>query len=226
MKKTIALLLTAVILLGAAGCGADEDAKNTSAPGGQSEVSQAKPEKKEHSATLTAGIYTVGVDIPAGTYDLTAQSGSGNVSSSNLYDGGVNELMGVKDNDLYQETFQGAKLTDGVTFKIGGTLTLKIDTKEADTGSMKKRNNPASKEYTFSSGNYTCGDDFEPGEYVITAVSGSGNVSSDNLLKGGINEIMSEEAGELYISSFQNANFEDGVKLAVSGVKIKLTPSK
>ena len=184
------------------------------------------PKTEKYSVILSAGYYTAGVDIPAGKYNLTATAGSGNVSSSNMLSGGLNEIMGVKDDDLYQKTFNDAQLTDGVVLSISGTLQLQLDCDAASTGDMKKRENTATKEYTFSSGNYTCGADFEPGEYVVTAVSGAGNVSSDNLLDGGINAIMAATDDDLYTSKFMNVSFKEGNTLKISGVEIKLTPSK
>lgn len=188
--------------------------------------SEAENTTEAYSATLTAGHYTAGIDFPAGRYDLTALSGTGNVSSSNMYSGGLNEIMGISDNDMYQESFSGASLDKGVVLNIGGTLELQLDCSAAMTGDMQARQNPATQEYTFSAGNYVCGTDFEPGEYVITAVSGSGNVSSDNMYSGGLNEIMGVEADDIHISTFNNATFESGNSLTISGVTIKLTPSK
>lgn len=206
---------------------ADTSGDGQDAPDGQDEPEDTtEPTTEPYSAAFTAGRYTAGIDFPAGTYDLTAISGTGNVSSSNLYSGGLNEIMGISDNDLYVPSFNGAVLEDGVVLKIGGSLQLQLDCPEAETGSMKARENTATQEYTFSSGNYTCGTDFEPGEYVVTAIEGSGNVSSDNLLTGGINEVMGVEATDLYITNYKNVCLEDGCVLKVSGVTITLTPSK
>jgi len=82
------------------------------------------------------------------------------------------------------------------------------------------------------SGYYTSGIDFPPGKYDITAVSGSGNVSSDNMFSGGINSIMGvAEAndvigGGLYEQTYKNVQLPEGVTLTVDGVKIQLVPSK
>lgn len=178
---------------------------------------------QSYSATLGAGNYTVGIDIPAGKYNLTAQSGYGNVSSSNMYDGGLNEVMGTEQSA--QKTFTGAKFDKDVTLSISGSLTLQISSDAADVQNLAARKNTATKEYTFSSGNYTCGTDFEPGEYVITAASGYGNVNSDNMYDGGLNEVMGTTNGGL--SQFSNAEFKNGTQLQISGgVTIKMSPSK
>ena len=154
---------------------------------------------------------------------LGAQSGYGNVNSSNMYSGGLNEIMGTEQSA--QKTFTGAKFDKDVTLSISGSLTLQISSDAADVQNLTTRKNTATKEYTFSSGNYTCGTDFEPGEYVITAASGYGNVNSDNMYDGGLNEVMGTTNGGL--SQFSNAEFKDGAKLTVSGgVTIKISPSK
>lgn len=185
-----------------------------------------EPTTEPYSGTFTAGHYTAGIDFPAGNYDLTAVSGTGNVSSDNLFSGGLNEIMGLSDNDIYQPSFHGAVLETGVVLSISGDLQLQLDCSAAMTGTMQARQNTATQEYTFSSGNYVCGTDFEPGTYVLTAVSGDGNVSSDNLYSGGLNEIMGVQNDSMYIATFQNAMFESGDTLSISGVTIQLTPSK
>ena len=113
-KWQIALIVVAVIVVIAAigggsgeGQGSNTDAdsqttiQNTDDNEGATEedTSEPEPEKKEEPVTehfeadLIAGNYIAGVDIPAGTYNLTATAGSGNVSSSNMYNGGLNEIM-------------------------------------------------------------------------------------------------------------------------------------
>ena len=77
-----------------------------------------------------------------------------------------------------------------------------------------------------SSGNYTSGIDFPEGTYTITAISGSGNVSSDNMFSGGLNAIMSPESDDMYESQYKNIELTEGTTLTISGVEIKLVPSK
>ncbi len=77
------------------------------------------------------------------------------------------------------------------------------------------------KDYTFSSGNYYAGDDFESGTYTITAISGNGNVISDNMFDGGINAIMGTKAG-MYEKEYKNIELPEGTKLEIKGLKVKL----
>ena len=59
--------------------------------------------------------------MPVGKCNLTAVSGNGNINSSNLLNGGVNEMFGVDDgNDLYESSFNGLKMKENVVFhKLG-----------------------------------------------------------------------------------------------------------
>lgn len=174
---------------------------------------------------LIAGNYTVGVDIPIGTYTLTAISGSGNVSSSNMYNGGLNELMGVTENNLYISTFSNAKLEDGVILYISGNLVLNIDSDATRVAIMSTRTNSLTETINLVSGNYVAGVDFPAGVYNVVAVSGNGNVSSSNLFDGGLNEIMGTGGNDIYIGEFKNADLAEGVELYISGVSVQLVPS-
>lgn len=73
------------------------------------------------------------------------------------------------------------------------------------------------KEFTTGVGNYTVGEDFQPGIYDISVVSGSGNV-----MGCGLNEIMGNQ-GNMYSSSYKNAIFETGCILETDA-ELKLTP--
>lgn len=85
-----------------------------------------------NSYTLSTGDYVVGVDIPAGKYDVTAISSSGNFVvhyvDDRLY---INELMaapGAASSSYYIDTYTNATFTDGMTLNISGP-TLKFTAK-------------------------------------------------------------------------------------------------
>jgi flagellar hook assembly protein FlgD len=206
-------------------------ASGVSAVASQAEQASAAPassavtESKPYTAQLSSGHYTAGIDFPAGTYTITAVKGNGNVSTSNMYSGGLNAVMGVKGDDMYQKEFKNAKIPEGEVLSISG-LTVKISSNGNVDTQLKKRENTATKEVTFSAGNYVAGSDFPEGTYDIIAVKGSGNVSSDNMFDGGLNAIMSTKEDDMYIKEFKNAAFESGVTLTISGVTVKLVPSK
>lgn len=176
---------------------------------------------------LTAGRYEAGIDFPEGTYSLTCISGSGNVNSSNMYAGGLNEVMSTDASDEYSiDSFNNAQFSNGVILSIASTAVIKISSEGVDKNSMSERVTSGT-EIELSSGNFTAGTDFEPGVYDITCITGSGNVYSDNMYDGGLNEVMSADTSDGYsITTFKNAKFEEGAQLSVSGCTIKLTPSK
>lgn len=72
---------------------------------------------------FSSGHYIAGIDFPAGVYDIVAVSGGGNVSSSNLYDGGINAIMGTEDKntgglDMYEQEYKNIDLPEGTTLTI------------------------------------------------------------------------------------------------------------
>lgn len=175
---------------------------------------------------LSAGHYAAGIDFPAGTYSITCSSGTGNVSSTNMYDGGLNEIMSTDTSDGYSiDSFNNASFEDGDVLSVSSTAVIKLSSDGVDKNSLSTRT-PSGTEIELSSGNFVAGTDFEPGVYVITCVSGTGNVSSDNMYDGGLNEVMSTDTSDGFgITTYTNAVFEEGTKLTISGCTLKLTPS-
>lgn len=177
---------------------------------------------------LGAGNYVAGKDIPVGTYNFTAVSGTGNVSSSNLYDGGINAVMGTPANDYTQETYNNVSLDDDVVLSLGGDIVLHIVSENASTSTIQTRVVPDDAQaIDLTAGHYTAGTDFPAGSYNVIATSGFGNVSSDSLYDGGLNEIMgiagSDPTG-LSIESFSNLTLDEGVVLSIDGVSVQLVP--
>ena len=168
-----------------------------------------------------------GVDLPVGKCNLTAVSGNGNVSSSNMFNGGINAMFGVDDgNGLYESSFNGLKMKENVELKISGDVVVQVSYTEV-TGGMSGREYDESAAVELGSGNYTAGTDFPAGTYTVTAVDGTGNVSTSNLYDGGMNEMFGVDDGNgLYTPEVKNVELSDGVELKVSGVNIRLVPVK
>lgn len=185
-----------------------------------------EPKTEPFETNLKAGYYTVGVDIPAGTYTFTAVAGSGNVISSNTYRGGLNEIMAAQADEYSISEFKNAKMEKGVTLNLSGTIELKISCDSASVSEMEQRKNLLTEEVQLGSGNYVAGTDFPAGEYDVVAVDGSGNVNSSNMYSGGLNEIFSTATDGYSISEYKNAQMEEGVELSISSCTIKLVPSK
>ena len=177
-----------------------------------------------YETELGAGNYIAGVDIPAGKYDLEAVSGGGNVNSDNIFTGGINEIMGVEDDDFYIKTYNNLTLEDGETLEISDTLVLKISSDGANVQGIKAREVRSGKEVELSSGLYIAGEDFEAGYYTIVCTGAMGNVSSSNMYEGGLNEIMGPGGDDFSIKEFKNAYFPSGTELEISGTSVKLVP--
>ena len=178
--------------------------------------------QSEH--TLHAGKYTGGIDIPAGKFNITAISGTGNVMTSlNAFTaGGINAVMGISDDDMYSQTYNGAKIPKGETLYIKGNLVVKIEyTKiESDfTGRIADNENVTE----LGPGQYTTGEEIPEGTYIIEAVSGTGNVQSSGI-KEGINEIMGISDDDMYIPRFEHMYLETGRELKISSLTVRLIP--
>lgn len=102
----------------------DEKAKQELA---KTEKEKAEREEKERqkaldakSKTLGNGNFTAGSDFEPGVYDIVAVSGGGNVSSSNIFSGGINAVMGVANDDFYQKEYKNVELPEGTKLTIDG----------------------------------------------------------------------------------------------------------
>lgn len=227
----IFVVIVICIIAAVAGGGSSEsDNETNEGSNSQASTAQAEPQESAAPATehfevdLSAGNYVAGVDIPAGTYNLTATSGSGNVSSSNMYSGGLNEIMGSPADEYTQETFNNLSLPEGETLSLAGTVVLHIVSEDAQTGNMSSRVIGNEVQTDLSAGNYTAGTDFPAGVYNIVSTGSSGNVSSDNMFDGGLNEVMGDGSDGFSVKQVNNVELPEGTVLTVSGASIQLVP--
>jgi hypothetical protein len=200
---------------------------SASSAASSSQTADATPSTVAVNTNLTSGNYTVGTDFPAGTYNLSVVSGKGNVSSSNMYTGGVNAMMGVDDGSgLYQQQYSNIKLDDKVVLTVSGGVTINIVCNAASGETLKPRSQSITETVSLGNGNFTAGTDFTAGTYNIIVVSGKGNVSSSNIYDGGINAMMGIDDGTgLYEKEYKNIDLPTGTTLTIDGVKIQLVPS-
>ena len=143
-----------------------------------------------------------------------------------MYSGGLNEIMGSPAEEGYSiDSFNGLKMDSGVTLSLSSSVTIHLVSEDAEVSAVTPRTVADATPIDLGAGNYTAGTDFPAGTYNLVATSGSGNVSSDNMYEGGLNEIMGNpaEAG-FSIAQFNNAIFEEGTVLSVSGVSLQLVP--
>lgn len=190
-----------------------------------------KEEPKEPAAVLepyetdlSAGYYTAGIDFPAGTYTITAVSGYGNVSSDNMYTGGLNEILSNPADEYSIDTFNNARLDSGVVLSVGSTCVIHLSSPEADVSGVNPRGQSEAAPIDLGSGNFVAGTDFPEGIYTVIGTGEAGNVSSDNMYAGGLNEIMGPGGDDFSIHEFKNATFEAGTTLSISGTSVQLVP--
>lgn len=229
-----AVLIVGAVLIVAGALGSDPKPSTSGSSGGNSSVVTATV---PFETQLVSGHYTAGVDFPEGTYDITAVKGGGNVSSTNLYSGGINAVMGTSaedkkvGGDFYEQKYENIDLPNGTVLSVSG-VTIQISTDAANASGLTPRNQPITQTVKLGNGNFVAGEDFPAGVYDIKAVEGGGNVSSSNLYEGGINAIMgttkanNELGEEFYERAYYNISLPEGTTLSVDGVKIELTPSK
>lgn len=70
--------------------------------------------------TLGNGNFVAGEDFPSGVYNVVVVEGNGNVSSDNLFNGGINAIMGVRNNSVYAKEYKNVEFSDGVMLSING----------------------------------------------------------------------------------------------------------
>lgn len=217
-----------IIIAGTTGSKSANIDNSTSSSEPQSSISspvssqKTAPVSKNISLKLSSGYYTVGTDIPSGTYSFTAVSGSGNVLTN---DGSINEIMGVDGSTDTQKTFNNADLTTTGSILEISDVTLKITSTNA-SGTLAPRAQSIKKSYQFGDGNYVAGKDFTAGTYDLKAIKGSGNVTDDDSDEA-LNAIMGVENNGQNVPTYMHVKFPSGTKLTIqSGVTISMTPSK
>lgn len=177
---------------------------------------------------LSAGYYTAGIDIPSGRCNVFAVSGKGNLQSSNMFNGGVNEMFGIDEGmGLYTESFNGLKLPEGTVLSTNSGMVIRLEYSVIE-GRASGRTYDTESAAELGAGNYLAGTDFPAGVYSFEAVSGNGNLTSTNLFEGGVNEMFGIDNGYgFYAQTIQNIELPEGTELSISGdLKVKMIPSK
>ena len=78
-----------------------------------------------NSSVLSSGVYVAGQDFKGGKYNIIAVSGSGNISSSNMYTGGVDGEISSDNNGTYKEC-RNINLPSGTKLTISGDVSIKL----------------------------------------------------------------------------------------------------
>jgi len=82
---------------------------------------------ESRAVTLEGGDYVAGTDFSPGLYRIKALAGTGNISSSNVNDGGVNEAFGIDDGSgIFTGEVMNVNLPDQVVLRISQGLTVQL----------------------------------------------------------------------------------------------------
>ena len=127
----------------------------------------------EVSFELTAGNYTVGMDIPEGRYKIMAMKNFGNIYNKYYT---FDENLDVDDEE--NKKFY-ARLIIGDILIIRGALVVKLSSKKANLLQNLIRR-PLGTKIILKTGDYICGKDFKSGVYDIKRIKNRGVVSFDN----------------------------------------------
>ena len=176
---------------------------------------------------LGNGHYTAGIDLPIGRCNVYAVSGGGNVSSSNMFSGGMNEMFGIDDGEgWYTESFTGLKMDKNVVLDVSGGVIIRLEYTNISKG-YSGRTYHEEEGFDLGAGNYVAGEDFPAGTYRITASYGTGNLSSSNIFDGGVNEMFGIDDGYgWYSDRIENVELPKGEELEVSGgLGVRMVPA-
>lgn len=83
------------------------------------------PTATMNNKVLSSGVYVAGQDFKGGKYNIIAVSGSGNISSSNMYTGGVDGEISSDNNGAYKE-YRNINLPNGTKLTISGDVSIKL----------------------------------------------------------------------------------------------------
>lgn len=227
-RKSYSILALAVTLLVSSlalgGCDAkkDKDVDNEVLVVKNQEIKVGDTFKQAFSS----GHYISGLDFPAGTYDVFAVSGGGNVSSTNLLEGGMNSMMATKDfvvgmdDDMYVEALEAIDLPEGVRVFVDG-MTVEMTSDQLSQDHYAPRVGDDTESIHLQAGLYVAGTDFEPGVYTLRALAGQGNVSTSNALDGGVIGMMGIESDpeHYYHEKYSNIELPEGTSLTIEGLE-------
>lgn len=171
--------------------------------------------------TLTSGFYFVGVDIPAGTYNFTAVTGSGVLFSNDIE---MNTNIDAKGSE-YPSSYNNVVLKNGDVFQVRH-MTVKVASNNASGTQLTARSQSIKDPVTLNSGTFVAGTDFTAGTYDIKVTKGNGSASDDAASKVSLNVIMGVSTEYSYDQEFKNVQLDKGVTLTLSSISVVLTPSK
>ena len=201
LSSTILVLSLLIILVG---CGGENSEAPASTPVEEPIETVAPKEEFINTAEeieIFSGDWTVGTDIAAGRYDITADSGMGNIVINNK-DGFLltNEILRSTNQNSYGVgvTKITLLLNDGFTISVSGLDGVKLTPAVTE---LKTVLNP---------GIYKVGRDIEAGSYIVTTDYKVGNVT------------IYDENGNLDKIETLTCSVEDNYNIGVEKIKVNL----
>lgn len=179
----------------------------------------------KYSKTLTAGTYTVGIDLPVGIYNLTVKSGAGSymLSIDEKEPMATSIASEVSDTDVKE--IKNIDLIEGNKVVIMGNAEVELYSNKADEKSLKGREKSSAKEVDLEPGTYIAGIDFEEGVYDITSTGGEGQVNTEGKTVGGVNDIMSKDGVNSSVKTVKNVELTNNQRITIDNTKVKLVIS-
>jgi len=173
----------------------------------------------KYSTELKNGFFVSGVDFPAGEYDITIISETGEVT---FFDEKGNPLKPYS-YDADKKFYEFINLPWGTYIKIiNGTVFF--NSFNISGVPLEPREQKKLKKYKFKSGSYISGSDFKPGVYDIT-VSGkkiSGSFSNNNPKMEIVSAPMDSKINRIY----KNIDIPKGMQLKLENLNVIMTPSE
>lgn len=179
----------------------------------------------KYSKELSAGFYNVGIDIPAGIYDIAWVKGKGNFRTVREAEYGKSytvDLLSDTDDPLGTQSLVNVDLsTPGNVIKIDSNLVVEIKSFSDVNTDLQPRDNSSAEHIYLTPGVYTSGIDFKPGVYTVGHIKDEGTVKSvDDPIDG-----IDEKFGTDGIAYFDNLSLEEGKQLEIVGCEIELIPA-
>jgi uncharacterized protein YjdB len=153
---------------------------------------------------LSAGKWKAGKNLPAGRYQITTSSGSGNL------------FIGIGTNHFVNEILSSGEDGFGVTvvttdIKAGDTIQI------VGLDSVKFTRVTNVKSNTLHSGYWTVGKDIASGRYKVTTTSGSGNLIIHRGYNLPVNEILSSKSDGFGVTSV-TVTLKSGDRIYIAGL--------
>lgn len=173
--------------------------------------------------SVAQGYYTAGVDIPAGTFDITGVAGIGFVSAPS---NAANMCGPSYDDEDYTETYRNFSLEEGDIFWVTG-VQVQLDYSKI-TSDVTGRTYDESAALELGPGNYVVGTDIPAGRYNVRYISGDGGFISSDRYDGDCiasgNMDGDPDTGD-YTDLISNVVLEDGETIEVtSGLTVSFIP--